>query len=232
MVTAPRPRGIGGSGLELDHVLPLQLDLLRVLDHDDPLVLRHIRRERVEHRRLAAARAPRDDHVELRDDERLQRFGGLRRQGAKVDQPVDRQRLLEEATNRDIGPLGSRRGQDRLQAGAVGETALEDGTLLVNVLPGELRGVSQHRDQGLPAVEAHPGELELAPPLDVHLMRTVDHDLADARVVEKGADRRKELEQRFFEDFAGDHWTVLRRDARASSACGPLGSRLRYWRKW
>ena len=51
--------------LERDHVLLLELQLGRVLDRDDPLVARHERRQRVQHRRLTGAGTAGDEDVQL-----------------------------------------------------------------------------------------------------------------------------------------------------------------------
>jgi len=54
--------------LERDDVALLKMQLCRVLDRDDPLVARNEARERIEERRLADARAARDQDVELAAD--------------------------------------------------------------------------------------------------------------------------------------------------------------------
>ena len=54
--------------LEPEHVPLVELQLGGVLDRDDPLVVRDRGRERVQQRRLARARAARDQDVQLRLD--------------------------------------------------------------------------------------------------------------------------------------------------------------------
>ena len=61
-------------GLERDDVRLLEPQLGVVLDGDDPLAGRHRRRQRVEQRRLAGARAAGDDDVELALDDRAQQL--------------------------------------------------------------------------------------------------------------------------------------------------------------
>ena len=82
----------GGPRLERDHVLLAELELGRVLDGHDPLVVRDERREDVEHRRLAGAGAAGDEDVQARFDARLEELEHLGRRGAEADQVVDRER--------------------------------------------------------------------------------------------------------------------------------------------
>jgi hypothetical protein len=56
---------VGRAGLQPHHVRLLQLQLGRVLDGDDALVVRDERRQDVQQRRLAGAGAARDQDVEL-----------------------------------------------------------------------------------------------------------------------------------------------------------------------
>ena len=73
---------------------------------------------------------------------------------AEADEPLDGERLLEEAADRDARPVGRGGRQDRLDARAVGQAPLEDRPLVVDVLADELRGVAERRDERLAAREA------------------------------------------------------------------------------
>src|SRR5262249_49491843 len=57
---------VGRTGLQRDHVLLLELKLRRVLDRDDAVPVRDERREDVERRRLATARAAGDEDIQAR----------------------------------------------------------------------------------------------------------------------------------------------------------------------
>ena len=84
---------VGRPGLERQHVVLVELELLGVLDGDDALVGRDERREHVEGRGLAGAGAARDDDVEPTDHAGLQEAGGVGVEGAEADQVVDLQLL-------------------------------------------------------------------------------------------------------------------------------------------
>ena len=112
------------------------------------------RRERVEHRRLAAARAAGDEDVELASDERLRApTRDVVGERAEADEALDGERLLEEAADRDARPVGRGGREDRLDARAVGEAPFEDRLLLVDVLADELRRVAERRDERLARLE-------------------------------------------------------------------------------
>ena len=55
-------------GLEPHEVRLVEMDLCGLLDHDDAVVVRDARRERIQQRRLAGAGAARDQDVLLRRD--------------------------------------------------------------------------------------------------------------------------------------------------------------------
>ncbi len=210
--------GVRRTRLELQHVLALRLNLLRILDDDDPLPFGNVPRERVEHRRLPAARPPRDHDVQLADHHRLERLGRVRGQRPEPDEPLYGQRFLEEASNGYKRALGSHRRNQRLDAGAVREAPLQNGPRLVNLFAHELRRVSKHGNQALPGIESSLRLVQPALALDEDLVRTIDHDLADRRIVEKRPDGREELQKGLFVDFSGYHGTLLSREFRASSA--------------
>ena len=78
------PSMFGGPRLERDDVLLAKLELGRILDRDDPLVVRDERREHVQHRRLAGAGAARDEDVQARLDARAQEVDHLRRRACRT----------------------------------------------------------------------------------------------------------------------------------------------------
>src|SRR5262249_30180632 len=146
--------------------------------------------------------------------------------------PLDGERLAEEATNGDGRSIRRRGRQDGFDARAVREASLEDGPLLVDVFPHELRRVAQRGDERLAGLEASLGKLQLSLALDEDLRWSVDHDVAHRRVLQERPDGSQELEQRLGEDFAGNHGTTFSSEPFASSACVPVGANRRYSRKW
>ena len=95
--------GVGRAGLEGHDVLLAELELGRVLDRDDPLVLGDERREDVEERRLAGARAARDEDVEAGHDaepEEVEHLGGRRPEADEVVDRVGRGRELPDRDDR------------------------------------------------------------------------------------------------------------------------------------
>ena len=73
-------------------MLLAELELGRVLDRHDPLVVGDERREDVEHRRLAGAGAAGDEDVEAGLHAGLEELEHLRRGRAEADQVLDRER--------------------------------------------------------------------------------------------------------------------------------------------
>ena len=65
MRTSPWPSMFAGRDSSRDDVLLVELELGRVLDRDDPLVVGDEAREHVQQRRLAGAGAAGDQDVEL-----------------------------------------------------------------------------------------------------------------------------------------------------------------------
>ena len=97
--------------LQRDDVLLAQLELGRVLDGDDALVVGDERRQDVEHRRLAGAGAARDEDVQAGLDARAQEVEHLGRRRAEADQVVGRQRRGRELAD------GEHRADQRRSAG-------------------------------------------------------------------------------------------------------------------
>src|ERR1019366_3210268 len=72
----PLALGVGRPRLELYDVRFLELHLARILDDDDAIAVGNEARQRVQHRRLAAASAAGDHDVELRHHHHLERSRG------------------------------------------------------------------------------------------------------------------------------------------------------------
>ena len=98
--------GVRWPCLHLHDMHPLELKLSGVLDDHDALPLRNIGRQRVEHRRLAAAGSSRHEHVHLGRYERLQRERGVVGQSAEPDETLDGDKdLVRPISLANAGPL-------------------------------------------------------------------------------------------------------------------------------
>ena len=118
--------------LEPHDVRLLELELGRVLDGDDALVVGDERREAVEERRLAGARAAGDEDVQARPHHGAQQVDHLGRQRADADQVVDRERRAAEAADREDRPVERQRRDDGVHARAVGQARVDHRRALVD----------------------------------------------------------------------------------------------------
>ena len=91
MVISPWPSRLRGTRLERHHVCLAELQLGRILDGDDALVLGDERGDDVEGRGLARACAPREEYVEARLDADSQELEHLGRGRAEPDEVLHRE---------------------------------------------------------------------------------------------------------------------------------------------
>ena len=124
--------------LERDHVILLELELGRVLDRDDALVVGHERRQGVERRRLSGAGAAGDEDVQLALHAGGEELRGLGRERAELDQVVHRVRVARELPDRQRRALERERRDDRVDAAAVGQARVDHRRGLVDA-PADLR---------------------------------------------------------------------------------------------
>ena len=104
------------ASLEAEHVALVERELGGVLDRHDPLVVRDRRRERVQQRRLARARAARDEHVALGLDAAAQELDRLLRERADVDHVLHREAPAAELPDRQQRAGEGQRRDDRVHA--------------------------------------------------------------------------------------------------------------------
>ena len=185
--------------LERDHVLLLELELGRVLDRDDALVVRDEGGERVQRRRLTGAGTAGDEDVQLA--RARTRRGTAPPRGVSVpnvDQVVDRVRVARELPDRQRRPAQRERRDDRVDAAAVGEARVDHRRGLVDAAA-DLRDDLVDDPQQVRVVdEGRVGALDLAVALDVDVVVAVDHDLGDGVVAQQ------RLERAVAEDVVGD----------------------------
>ena len=119
--------------LERDDVLLAELELGGVLDRDDPLVVRDERRQDVQGRRLAGARAARDEEVEPRLDARLQELEHLAASRSRTRiRSSTVYGVLRELADGDDRPDERERRDDRVDARAVGQAGVDARARLVD----------------------------------------------------------------------------------------------------
>ena len=189
---------VGRARLERDDVLLAELELGRVLDRHDPLVVRDERRQDVEGRRLAGAGAAGDEDVEAGLDGRPEELEHVRGRGAEPDQVVHRERRGRELPDRDDGADERQRRDDRVDAGAVGEAGVDHRDGLVHAAADRGDDPIDDPHDVVVVLEHDVRQLELARALDVDLARAVDHDLGDGLVAEE------RLERPEADDLVGD----------------------------
>ena len=120
------PLDVGRPRLERDDVLLVELQLGCVLDREDPLAVRDEARQHVQQRRLADARAARDQDVELA----RARSPRARRRARASACPGRRDRSAVSASAENlrmvrIGPLQRERRHDHVHARAVGQAGID-----------------------------------------------------------------------------------------------------------
>src|SRR5207248_5959762 len=86
----------GRPALESHHVVLVHLELDRVLDGDDPLVIGDERRQHVEQRRLAGPGPAGDEGVESTADTRPQQLDRLVGERAHADEVIGVVRIMGE----------------------------------------------------------------------------------------------------------------------------------------
>ena len=177
------------SRLEPHDMVLLQLQLDGVLDRDDPLVARDERREHIEKRRLAGAGATRDEDVHLGAHRRIEHRRDFAGERAEPDEVVARVRGARELSDRERRAVDGQRRDDRIDAGAIVEPG-------IHKRRGFVDATTDPRDDsfddaaklwlaGEPMRRLHQSTV----PLDIELVESIDHDLADGRVLEQRLER-------------------------------------------
>jgi hypothetical protein len=167
----------------------LQLQLGGVLDGDDAFPVRDERGERVQHGRLAGAGAARDEAVELGLHAGGQERQHLRRGAVDRHHVLDPQRRAAEAANGEHRPVDGQRGDDGVDAGAVGQAGVGHGRRFVDPAAHPRHDAHDDLLEVRVVPEAHVGQLQLAEPLDVDRIEAVDHDVGDGRVGQQWLER-------------------------------------------
>ena len=198
--------------LEPEHVPLVELQLGRVLDRHDALVVRDRSRQRVEQRRLARARAAGDQHVAA-----APRCSGDRNstdcsesEPMLIMSSIERRRRLNFRIVRS-GPESDSGAMIALTRDAVGEARVDHRRRLVDA-PADLRHDLVDDAAQVRLVREADGRLvELAAALDPDVVRAVAHDLGDRLVREQTLERP--VAEDVVEDLRREPLAVLAGDA-------------------
>src|SRR5579862_3669523 len=184
--------------LERDDMPLLELQLGRVLNRHDALIVRDEGRERIQHRRLARAGPAGNEHVDLAANARCEECRRLGRQRPEGREVRKRVRVPRELPDRQRRATERQRRDDGIHAAAVRKSCVDHGGCLVDATS-DLRDNSVDDAEHVRVVdERDVCELDLAIALDVHVLRSVDHDLGDRGVTEE------RLERAVAEDVVGE----------------------------
>ena len=193
---------IGGPALEADHVPLVELQLHRVLNCDNALVLGNEAREHVEKRGLAGTRSAANQDVELAFDYRAHQVGNPGRQGPEPDEIVHLKRILGEHPDRQHRPINGQRRNDGVHTGAIWKPGVDHGRGLVDAAAHLGHDSVDYPPQMLAGHETGLGFLDLAVTLDEDFLLGVDHDLRDTRVLEEHLHRS--VTKNVLADLTGD----------------------------
>ncbi len=183
------PLDVGRPRLERDDVLLVELQLGCVLDRQDPLAVGDETRHHVQERRLADARAARDQDVELPAHAALEHLDELRRQRAQVDEIAPGQRVGRELADGQDRPLQRERRHDHVDARAVGQAGIHHRRGFVDAAADSRDDPLDDAHQMGVVGEAGVGLVEHTCALDEHLVVAVHHHLGDPVVAQERIDR-------------------------------------------
>ena len=171
---------------QTDDVVLLELQFGGVLDGHHAFVVRDEARQRVEQRRLAATGAAADDDVQPGLDARLHQHGHFRRERLVVEQVFQLQRVgCRNGECDSDGAVQGERRNDGVDAGAVRQAGIHHRRRFIDA-PADLRhDAVDDLQQMVVVAELDVGLLQLAAAFDVDLVRAVDQDIADGRVLEQ-----------------------------------------------
>ena len=116
---------VGRASLQANDVILLKLQLGRVLDRDDAVVVLDEAGEGVEQRRLTRAGAPRDDHVEPGPHRPFHEREHLGREGFEAEQVFLGQRPRAEHPDGHRGAIERERRDDGVETRAIGQSRVD-----------------------------------------------------------------------------------------------------------
>src|SRR5579875_1799709 len=223
---------VGRPGLQPHHVGLLQLQFGGVFAGDDTLAVVDELGETIEKRRLARARAARNQRIHPATADDAQNLGSLRRDGAELDQLVERELVLPEFADRQRRAVDGEGRRDDVDARAVGKARIADRRGFVDATADLADDPLTDIEELLVVAEADTGLLDLALDFDVDRAGAVYHDVGDVIAREQRLERSESkhvvayIVEQFF--LLGDrHHDVLDRDDLVDDIADLFARRLR-----
>ena len=167
----------------------LQLQLGGVLDGDDAFALGDVARQDVQQRGLARTGAARDQDVDLGFDKAFQQLSHVGGQSLLFNQVGHAQRHYGKAPDGQHRPVNRYGRHHRVHARTIGQARIGHRAGLVNTPADPRNNLVDHLHQVVVVVEARGRQLQPALALDIHMVKAVDQNLADARVGHQGLQR-------------------------------------------
>ena len=182
---------VGRPCLEPHHVPLPQHELGGVFDGDDALAIGDEAREHVQEGGLAGARAARHDHVQPRTDAAAQEVDHGLGERLPLHQVARAELVGSEAADREHRAVERKRGNDGVDARAIGQAGVDHRTRFVDAPAHRAHDPLDDAEQVLIVLEDERGWLELPLAFDVHLIVPVDQDVRYRGVAEQRLERAK-----------------------------------------
>ena len=167
----------------------LQTELGGVLNRDDALFGRNERRQRIEQGGLAAAGAAGNQNVHAGAHAGGQEIHHFQGNGFLGHQVCGQDRMHAKAPNRNQGAIQGQRRNNRIDAAAVGQSAIDHGAGLIDAPPG-LADDPLNNVQQVPRISKRYGSpLQLPRPFHIDRVVTVYEDVGNGRIFHQGLER-------------------------------------------
>ena len=164
----------------------VEQELGRVLDRDDALGVGDRLAQGRQERRLAGARAARDEHVLALADDEVHEAHHVGREHAQAQEVIAAQPLAAEAPDRDRRAVEGDGRDGRVDAAAVGQAQVDHRAAHVDAAADARGQALDHALDVLLVAEAHVGPLEAAVALDVDPRGAVDQDVRHGWIGHQG----------------------------------------------
>ncbi|MNI19368.1 hypothetical protein D3C73_728040 [compost metagenome] len=185
------PLDVRRPGFQAHHVGLLQLQFGRILDGDDPLVVRNETGQHIEHGGLAAAGTAGNQHVQAPTDNRLEQQGNGRGQRPHLDQAVGIEQVHRKAPDRHARAVDGQRRDNRVDPRTVLEPGIHQGRGLVDTPTQAGDDAVNDVQQMLIIAKTHIGALQFAEALDIDRGMTVDQNVGHAVISQQRFQRAK-----------------------------------------
>ncbi len=180
---------IGRAGFQPHDVVLLQLQFGRVFDRHDAVGIGNEAGKRVQQRRLARAGAAGNEDVQPGLDGPFQQHHHFGREGPIVQQVFQLQRIGAETADGNAGAVQRQRRNDRIETRAVDHAGVDHRAGLVHAAAHLRNDAVDDLHQVVVVAEDNAGLLHLAAALAVDVLRAVDENVADRRVLQQHLQR-------------------------------------------